>query len=127
MQVIARTGKAMKLSDSQFGTLHALAEFGSQDAIEVHGPKGMDGKRKIKLEWRGTPSTQLANLESRGLVSVIRTDAPRPVNAVGKAGHRRVALKISITPDGLLAIGRQSATDGRECPSTTTESPNVSP
>lgn len=94
----------MKLTDSQHGTLHSLAQFGPQDAVEVHGPRGMDGKRKIKLEWRGAPSSQLAALEGRGLISVTRTEAPRPVNAVGKAGHRRVALKIEISQAGRDAL-----------------------
>jgi DNA-binding MarR family transcriptional regulator len=94
----------VKLSDSQFGTLHALAEHGPQEAVEVHGARGMDGKRKIKLEWRGASVTHLATLEDRGLVAVSRTDAPRPINAVGKVGHRRVALRITITPAGQRAL-----------------------
>jgi hypothetical protein len=90
----------MKLTDAQFGTLNTLAEFGPQQAVEVHGPRGMDGKRKVRLEWRGVSAQALAKLSSDGLVHVARKPLPRPVNAVGKAGHPRTALTISITDAG---------------------------
>lgn len=94
----------VKLTDSQHGTLHTLAEFGPQKAVEVHGPRGMDGKRKVKLEWHAASIVQLRSLEDRGLVAVDRSEAPRPVNAVGKLGHKRVALIIAITQAGRDAL-----------------------
>lgn len=94
----------MRLSDSQHGVLHTLREFGPQKAVEVHGPRGMDGKRKIKLEWAGAPLATLTKLESAGLVTVQRAEPVRPVNAVGGKGHPRVALTITITDAGRAAL-----------------------
>lgn len=94
----------MKLSPAQFGTLHTLAAFGPQQAVEVHGPRGMDGKRKIKLKWHAAPGPTLAKLEDASLVTVTRVDAGRPMNAVGKAGHRRINLTIAITDAGRAAL-----------------------
>ena len=94
----------MRLSDSQRGTLYSLAEFGPQEAVEVHGPRGMDGKRKVKLEWRGAPLATLTKLEGAGLVSVVRHEPKRFFDAVGKAGHPRIRLTISITEAGRAAL-----------------------
>lgn len=94
----------MRLSDSQHGVLNTLREFGPQMAIEVHGPRDMSGKRKVKLEWHCAPGPTLAKLESAGLVTVQRAEPVRPVNAVGKPGHPRVALTITITDAGRAAL-----------------------
>jgi hypothetical protein len=94
----------VKLSDSQFCTLRSLAEHGPQEAMQVYGPRDMAGNRKIKLEWRGTQIVTLEKMEKAGYVAVKRDVLPRPVNAVGKQGHPRVALTISITDAGRAAL-----------------------
>lgn len=93
----------MKLTDAQFGALSSLSDHGPQELIEVHGSRGMDGKRKITVQGIMTAPT-LARLEQAHLVSVDRSGGTRPVNAVGKAGHLRFSLTVSITDAGRAAL-----------------------
>lgn len=95
----------MKLTDAQACALYTLAEHGPQDMTEVHGPRGMDGRRKISVQGIMSAPT-LARLEQSGLVSVDRGNGSRPVNAVGKAGHARFQLRVSITAAGRAAVNR---------------------
>lgn len=94
----------MKITDAQFGLLHQLREFGPINTHEVHGPRGMDGKRKVKLETSKLTAATLERLCEMGLVAVSRGDPFYPPNAVGKGGHKRVPICISITADGLGAL-----------------------
>lgn len=95
----------MKLTDAQFSALHALAEFGPKEMVEVHGPRGMDGKRKITVQGIMSAPT-LARLEQAHLVTVDRGGSVRPANAVGKPGHIRFPLTVAITEAGRAALGR---------------------
>lgn len=97
----------MKLSPAQHGTLHALAAFGPQTATEVQLPPAMDGKRRVKLEWSGGNPATLAVLEGGGLVHVVRTPIETPRNAVGKPGHKRRGLTITITDAGRKALAEE--------------------
>jgi DNA-binding MarR family transcriptional regulator len=94
----------MKLTDAQFSALHTLAEFGPKAATEVRMPPAMDGSRRIKLECHFLTAPTLARLEQGGLVSVQRSEPSAPVNAVGKRGHARRSLTISITDAGRAAV-----------------------
>lgn len=96
----------MKLSDAQFGALSTLREFGPIRAVEVQGPRGMDGKRKTKLECHVMNIATLSKLQSDGLVTVSRTPLPRVKNAVGKVGHPRIALTITATETGISALNK---------------------
>lgn len=89
----------MKLTDAQFGFLGTLIDHGPQTVTEVHGPRGMDGKRKITLQGSVAGPT-LTKLEDAAMIHVVRGEAQRPVNAVGKPGNRRVTLTIEITAAG---------------------------
>lgn len=94
----------MKLTPAQHGTLHTLKEFGPQSAVEVLMPPAMDGSKRVKLEWHCATGPTLAALESAGLVRVSRKPIEAPKNAVGKRGHKRRALTISITDAGRAAL-----------------------
>ena len=96
--------RSMKLTPAQFATLHTLNEFGSKTATEIVLPPAMDGSRKVKLQWNVANQRTLAVLEAAGLVVVSREPARRPVNAVGRNGHARRALTISITDAGRAAL-----------------------
>lgn len=93
----------MKLTDAQFSALHTLAEFGPKELVEVHGPRGMDGKRKITVQGIMSAPT-LAKLEQAHMISVRRDGAVRPVDAVGRPGHTRFPLTVEITDAGRAAI-----------------------
>lgn len=94
----------MKMSDAQFGALNTLREFGPKEAIEVVMPPSMDGREKVRLEWNVASSATLAKLEAAGLVVVNRQSIGRPSNAVGKRGHERRKLTISISDAGRMAL-----------------------
>ena len=94
----------MKISDAQFSALSTLREFGPIRAVEVQGPPGMDGKRRVRLECRVMNNATLAKLQSEGLVDVSRKPLPRVKNAVGNVGHPRIALTITATEAGLAAL-----------------------
>jgi DNA-binding MarR family transcriptional regulator len=94
----------MKISDAQFSVLHTLRESGPKTATEVILPPSMDGTRKTKLEWNVATGLTLAKLEAAGLVVVAREPLPRVKNAVGRYGHPRRSLTISITDKGRLAL-----------------------
>jgi hypothetical protein len=98
-----------KISDAQFGALDTLIQFGPVKAIEVAGPKSMDGSRKIKLECHAMSPATLANFEANGYVTVTRTPIATPVNAVGKKGNARRALVITITEAGRAAFAKEMA------------------
>jgi hypothetical protein len=95
----------MKLTDAQFCLLNRLAEYGpAKDAVEIAGPRGMDGKRKIKLQWDGTSKAALDKIEAAGWVAITRERLPTPVNAVGGKGNPRTGLTISITDAGRTVL-----------------------
>ena len=94
----------MKLSDAQFGVLHQLKEFGPINTLEIAGPPGMDGKRKVKLETGKLTAATLAKLLDMGLVAISRGEVFRPTDATGKRGHQRRPVCISITAEGLGQI-----------------------
>jgi DNA-binding MarR family transcriptional regulator len=96
----------VKLTDAQFSALHTLAEFGPKTGTEVRMAPAMDGTRRIKLECHFLTAPTLARLEADGLVSVARGEAAAPINAVGKLGHARRQITISITDAGRSALGR---------------------
>lgn len=94
----------MKLSDAQFGALSTLAQFGPKELVEIHGPRGMDGRRKITVQGLMSAPT-LAKLEQAHLIAVDRSGkGSRPVNAVGKSGNLRFSLIVSITEAGRAAL-----------------------
>ena len=100
----------MKLSDTQFGVLDCLNKFGMKTAIEVLGPVGMDGKRKVsRLEWNVANKVTLAKLEDNGLVSVKRATSERFADATGKLGHPRRTIYIEITEAGKAALAAEMA------------------
>lgn len=88
----------MKLSDAQFGALCTLRDFGPQAATVVNEPN------RARLEWNVASMPTITKLEAAGFISITRKPVPRPVNAVGKRGHPRLALVISITPAGRKAL-----------------------
>lgn len=93
-----------KLSDAQWSVLAHIEAHGPFKALEVMGPRKMDGSRKIKIESNVLNVATLDNLSRRGLVHVERGETRRPVNAVGKSGHARTDLTISLTEAGRAAI-----------------------
>lgn len=94
----------MKLSDAQFCALTTVRDHGPVTGTEVAGPQSMDGKRSHKLECHVMNKATLAALSADGLVAVSRSPLPRRKNAVGKVGHPRTAVKISITEKGREAL-----------------------
>lgn len=94
----------MKLTDAQFGALCTLNDHGPRTGTEVRMPPAMDGTRRIKLECHFMTAPTLAKLEEAGLVSVVRGDASRPVDAVGRRGHARREITIQITEAGRAAL-----------------------
>lgn len=93
----------MKLTDAQFGALSTLERFGPKVLVEVHGPRGMDGKRRITVQGIMSAPT-LASLEQAHLIAVDRGTSARPVNAVGRPGYLRFPLTVSITDAGRAAL-----------------------
>jgi hypothetical protein len=104
----------MKLTDAQAGALHTLAQFGPKQGVEVRMPPAMDGSRRIKLECHIMNAPTLAKLEASGLVSVVREQLPTPKNAVGKSGHARRSVTISITEAGRAALAPYGIDVNRE-------------
>ena len=100
----------MKLTDTQFGVLQCLNEFGMKTATEVLGPVGMDGKRKVaRLEWNVANKVTLAKLESAGFVAVKRATSERFADATGKLGHPRRTIYVEITEAGKAALAAEMA------------------
>ena len=100
----------MTLSDTQFAVLNCLNEFGMKTAIEVLGPIGMDGKRKVaRLEWNVANKVTLAKLEGAGFVSVKRAEPTRPADATGRLGHPRREISIEITDAGRAALMKEAS------------------
>lgn len=95
-----------RISDAQWGALSHLIDHGPITAEEIVMPAAMDGKRRTKLRCHCLTQATLSRLEADGLVSVTRTAEARPVNAVGKAGHRRNSVKVEITDAGRAAVAR---------------------
>jgi hypothetical protein len=94
----------MKLSDAQWGALFQLAEHGPIVAKEIILPVAMDGSRRTKLQCHCLTKATMDRLEAEGLVVVKRAALSRPVNAVGKAGHRRNEVVVHITAKGTEAL-----------------------
>lgn len=94
----------MKISDSLHGALCTLREYGPAKGVEVRMPPAMDGTRRIKLECHLMSAPQLSKLEAAGYVTVERSEAFAPVNAVGKRGNLRRHVVIAITDAGRAAI-----------------------
>lgn len=90
----------MKLTDAQWGALHQIVDHGPISAEEIHGPRDMGGKRKIKFVCNSITCATMEKLYSLKLISVDRVEKARPVSATGKAGNRRHALTINITELG---------------------------
>lgn len=97
----------MRISDAQWGVLWQLAEHGPLSAVEVMMPPKMDGSRRIKIECHALNAATLDNLCRNGLVHVERGSTARPRNAVGKAGHARTKLTITLTDEGRAALNQQ--------------------
>lgn len=93
----------MKLSDAQWGALRQILDHGPIKATEIVLPPSIDGSRKTKLSCHCLTKATMDRLEADGLVVVQRTAEPRPVNAVGKHGHRRNSIVVDITPKGRQA------------------------
>lgn len=102
--IIGTKETPVKLSAAQFGVLDGLARFGPANAVEVTLPPSIDGKRKTRLEWNMATGPTLEKLVAAGLVHVARNPMPIVRNAVGKKGHHRTALTITITDDGRRAL-----------------------
>lgn len=94
----------MKLSDAQWGALRQIVDHGPISAEEIVMPPAMDGSRRTKLQCHCLSQATLQRLETAGLVTVTRTPEARPVNAVGRAGHRRNAITVQITDAGRAAV-----------------------
>lgn len=94
----------MKLSDAQFGALQGIIDHGPAMGEEIVMPPAMDGSRRTKLQCNRIPKATIERLEADGLVVVTRVPEPRPVNAVGKAGHRRNSIMVHITDAGRAAL-----------------------
>ena len=94
----------MKLTDAQWGALRSIIDHGPISAEEVVMPPAMDGSRRTKLRCNRITKPTMERLESEGLVIVTRVPEPRPVNAVGKSGHRRSSVMVHITDDGRAAV-----------------------
>lgn len=56
----------MRLTDSQFGALHTLLEFGPKEAEEILLPPAMDGSRKTKLVCHFMTAPMLQRMEVPG-------------------------------------------------------------
>lgn len=95
----------MKLSDAQWGALHQIVKHGPISAEEIIMPPAMDGSRRTKMRCHCLTAATMARLENAGFVTVTRTAEARPVNAVGKSGHRRNSLIVDITEAGRTAVG----------------------
>ena len=95
---------AMKLSDGQFGALSTLAQFGPKTAVQIAGPVGMDGKRKLSLQWNVATAATLTKLVDAGLAVVVPGEIERPTDATGRKGRPRRTLTISITEAGRAAL-----------------------
>jgi len=100
----------VKISDAQWGVLWQLAEHGPLSAVEVMIPPKMDGSRRVKIECHALNAATLDTLRRNGLVHVARGATARPQNAVGKAGHARTRLTITLTDQGREVLAR--AKDG---------------
>jgi hypothetical protein len=94
----------MKLSDAQWGALRSIVDHGPISADEVVLPPAMDGSRRTKLQCNRLTKPTMERLEAEGFVIVTRVPEARPVNAVGKAGHRRNSLMVHITDAGRAAV-----------------------
>lgn len=94
----------MVLTDAQYGALHQIVEHGPISAEEILGPQNMAGARKIKFVCNSVTAATMQKLLALDLISVERVAKERPVNAVGKQGHRRNAVTINITEAGRAAV-----------------------
>lgn len=93
-----------QLSDAQWGALRQIVDHGPINAEEVILPPAMDGSRRTKLQCRCLSKATMERLEADGLVIVTRVPERRPVNAVGKSGHRRNSVMVHITDTGRAAV-----------------------
>jgi hypothetical protein len=95
----------MILSDAQFGALTTVRDHGPINAQEVLQPPKMDGSRRVKLECHVLTSPTLEKLETAKLVAVSRGEIYQKEDATGRKGNKRRNVCISITADGLAALG----------------------
>lgn len=95
----------MILSDAQYCALTSVRDHGPINAQEVLQPPAMDGSRKVKLECHLMAAPTLAKLEAAGFVSVSRGEIYRKSDATGRKGNKRRSVCISITDDGIAALG----------------------
>lgn len=94
----------MKLSDAQWGALQSIVDHGPICGDEIVMPPAMDGSRRTKLQCARLTKATMERLEADGLVIVTRVPEARPINAVGKAGHRRNSVMVHITDAGRAAV-----------------------
>lgn len=99
-----QTASKVRVSDAQHGVLHQLYKFGPINTVEIAGPPGMDGKRKVKLDTGRLTTATLAKLVTMGLVTVSHGEIFRPTDATGRKGHPRRPVCISITAEGLAQL-----------------------
>ena len=97
----------MKLSPAQFGALQQLMSFGPIEAVEVVGPRAMDGSRKTTFQCHCLTAPTMRALASAELVTIERTSVGRPINAVGKRGNPRVQVVVNITDAGRAALNAE--------------------
>jgi hypothetical protein len=97
----------MSLTPAQFGTLHTLASHGPIVATEVKLQKAMDGSARTRWECHALPVATFRSLLALGLVAQSRKPLPKPVNAVGKKGHARTEVTVTITDDGRVALAAE--------------------
>jgi hypothetical protein len=98
--------KKHRLSDAQLGVLWQLDGQGPIKAEEILGFSKKIGARTAALCCPQMTMATMKRLEAEGLILVQRARAPRPVNAVGKAGRLRNTLTISITEAGREALSK---------------------
>jgi hypothetical protein len=100
----------LRITDSQFGALCTLRDFGPNEGEEILLPRGMDGTRKTRLSCNLMVGPMLSRMEAQGLIRVERGEYHAPKNAVGKSGQPRRPIVISITDKGRTALASLSTT-----------------
>jgi hypothetical protein len=95
----------MILSDAQYGALTTVRDHGPINAQEVFQPPKMSGERRVRLECHVMSAPTLAKLEAAKFVAVSRGEIYQKADATGRKGNKRRNVCISVTADGLAAIG----------------------
>lgn len=95
----------MILSDAQFSALTTVRDHGPINAQEVLQPPKMDGSRAVKLECHVMSAPTLVKLEAAKFIAVSRGEIYQKADATGRKGNKRRNVCISVTADGLAALG----------------------